>query len=421
MRRRWPLHGLLAGLTVSWLGTAMTAVALPWLVLVETGSASRTGVVGFVQMAPYVLLHATAGPLVDRFGARRSTIGGDLAAAALIAVVPALYAADLLGFGALAALVGLAGGARGLADCAVNPLIPAAAVDCDVPLERAAGLASSGSRAGMLLGAPLAGVLIGWTSPASVLIADAASFAVAAVLVALSVPRAVHSEVDELAEPLTLRAYRRQLADGLRFLRADRLLMGIVTMVAVTNLLDVALASVVLPVWVRDEIGSAAALGLVFAVGDAATLAGMLTASWLGPRLSRRWLYSIGFLIGGSPRFFVLAWASSLPPVLVVAAVGGIAAGSLNPIIGAVSYERVPARLQARVLSAIRASAWAGIPLGSLFGGLLVAGLGVRWTLTALGVGYLLTTLAPFAFPAWRGLERPDPAATQAQPAPAPV
>jgi MFS family permease len=416
VRRRWPLYGLLAGSTISWLGTAMTAVALPWLVLVETGSASRTGIVGFVQMAPYVLLHATAGPLVDRFGARRSAIGGDLAAAVVVAVVPALYAAGLLGFAALAVLIGLAGAARGVADCAANPLIPAAAVSCDVPLERAAGLASSGSRAGMLLGAPLAGVLIGWIDPATVLIADATSFGVAAVLVALSAPRTVHPEVDGSAEPLTLRTYRRQLAEGLRFLWADRLLMGIVTMVALTNLIDVALASVVLPVWVRDQIGSAATLGLIFAVGDAAALAGMLTASWLGPRLSRRWLYSIGFLTGGSPRFFVLALVTSVPPVLIVAAIGGLAAGSLNPIIGAVSYERVPAQLQARVLSAIRASAWIGIPLGSLLGGLLVAGPGLRWTLAALGAGYLLTTLAPFLFPAWRGLQRPDPAATATQP-----
>jgi MFS family permease len=120
VRRRWPLYGVLAGSTISWLGTAMTAVALPWLVLVETGSASRTGIVGFVQMAPYVLLHATAGPLVDRFGARRSAISGDLAAAVVIAVVPLLYAAGLLGFAALAVLVGLAGGARGVA---ANPPI----------------------------------------------------------------------------------------------------------------------------------------------------------------------------------------------------------------------------------------------------------------------------------------------------------
>jgi MFS family permease len=417
VRRRWPLYGVLAGSTISWFGTAMTAVALPWLVLVETGSASRTGIVGFAQMTPYVLLHATAGPLVDRFGARRSAIGGDLAAAGLIAVVPVLYAAGLLGFAALTALVGLAGGARGVADCAANPLIPATAVRCDVPLERAAGLAASGSRAGMLLGAPLAGVLIGWTNPATVLLADATSFGIAAVLIALSAPRTVHSDADESDEPLTLRAYRRQLTQGLRFLSADRLLMGIVTMVAVTNLIDVALTSVVLPVWVRAEIGNAATLGLIFAVGDAAALTGMLTASWLGPRLSRRWLYSVGFLIGGAPRFFVLALVTSVPPVLIVAAIGGIATGSLNPIIGAAAYERIPARLQARVLSAIRASAWVGIPLGSLLGGLLVAGLGVRWTLTALGAGYLLTTLAPFVFPAWRGLERPDPAATAAQPA----
>jgi MFS family permease len=114
----------------------------------------------------------------------------------------------------------------------------------------------------------------------------------------------------------------------------------------------------------------------------------------------------------------VLALVATLPPVLVVAAIGGLAAGALNPIIGAVSYERVPAELQARVLSAIRASAWLGIPVGSLLGGVLVGGVGVRWTFAALGVAYLLTTLAPFVFPAWRGLQRPQPtAAPDSEPA----
>jgi MFS family permease len=417
VRRRRPLYGLLTGALISWLGNAMTAVALPWLVLVETGSAARMGVVGFAQMAPYVLLHATAGPLVDRLRPRRSAVAGNLAAAALIGTVPLLYAAGALGFGALCGLVALAGAGRGVADCAGHPLLPAAAAASGVPIERAAGLSSAGARAGMLLGAPLAGVLIAASNAATVLIADAASFAAGALLV-LSVPAAAgtaasgQSDVDG---PLTLRGYRRQLGAGLAFLWRDRLLMGIVSTVAVVNLLDIAYASVLVPVWVRSEIGSPTALGLVFGVGDAAALAGLLAGSWLGPRLPRRRVYSYGFLIGGAPRYAVLAVATTLPPVLAVGLVAGLAAGSINPIIGAVSYERVPVPLQARVLSAIRASAWLGIPLGALVGGLLVGAIGVRATGTVLGVAYLLTTLAPFAFPAWRGLDRPEPVGTESR------
>jgi MFS family permease len=72
-----------------------------------------------------------------------------------------------------------------------------------------------------------------------------------------------------------------------------------------------------------------------------------------------------------------------MTPVLVVMLVGGIGAGGINPIIGAVQYRRVPRHMQARVLGAVGATAWVGIPVGSLVGGALVAGIGLRGALLA--------------------------------------
>jgi MFS family permease len=79
--RRTPFYGLVSAYLVSEVGTAMSSVAIPWLVLVTTGSAAATGIVGFAQMAPYVTLQATAGPIVDRVGLRRTfLIGNGIAA-----------------------------------------------------------------------------------------------------------------------------------------------------------------------------------------------------------------------------------------------------------------------------------------------------------------------------------------------------
>jgi MFS family permease len=184
-------------------------------------------------------------------------------------------------------------------------------------------------------------------------------------------------------------------------------------MVAVTNLLDQGWSEVMLPVWVRDRIGSAGALGLLGgAVGLGAVL-GNLAGAWLGPRVSRRALYTVGYLVGGAPRFLVLALAGSLPPVITVFLVAELFGGSLNAVIGAASYERIPEDLRVRVLGTIRASAWLGIPFGALLGGYAVEALGVRVALLVFGTAYLLTTLAPVVFPAWRQLRRPTPAAAQ--------
>ena len=92
-----------------------------------------------------------------------------------------------------------------------------------------------------------------------------------------------------------------------------------------------------------------------------------------------------------------------------MAFIGGLGLGGINPVMGAVEYERVPRHMQARVLGAVRASAWAGIPFGSLAGGLAVSAFGLRPALLAAATLYGVTTLAPFAFPVWRQMDRGRP------------
>ena len=47
-----PLGGVLAAMAVSLTGTRISVVALPWFVLVTTGSATQTGLVAFCERAP---------------------------------------------------------------------------------------------------------------------------------------------------------------------------------------------------------------------------------------------------------------------------------------------------------------------------------------------------------------------------------
>ena len=222
--------------------------------------------------------------------------------------------------------------------------------------------------------------------------------------------------------PLRVRAYAAELAEGMRFLRTDRLLLGIVTMVAATNLLDEALTSVFLPVWARDSAHSAAVFGLIGGALGLGALIGVLLGAWLGPRVPRWATYAICTVLSGAPPFFALAFSASVPAVVVVALACGALGGALNPIVGAVQFERIPPRLHARVLGAVKASAWVGIPFGSLAGGALTSALGLTPALLISGAAMLLTTLAPLLFPAWRGLDRPTtPSGGARQDAPGPT
>ncbi len=414
-RRRFPLWAYLVAEVVSTTGTRMSMVAIPWFVLTTTGSATVTGAVAFAETLPYVVVLALGGPVVDRFGAWRVAILAGVTAAALVGAVPALYAAGALGLGALVVLVAAAGAVRGF-ETSTYVLLPSLAETAGMPLTRATGLHDGMNRTAGMIGAPLAGVLIAVSSAPAVLAIDAASFLVAAALLAAFVPRSSQppSSVEERdgetgdgAAPSVGpgRAYLAELRDGFRFLLHDRLLMGIGVMVLLTNMLDQAYSAVLIPVWVHDELGTPLALGLLFGVFGIGAVLGSSVFAWLGPRLPRRRSFAWGFLVAGAPRFFVVAMAVTLPPVLAVSFVAGLAVGAINPSLAATEYERIPRHLQARVIGALAAVAMAGIPIGGLLGGLAVTRFGLDAALVALGAVYLVTTLTPFVFPVWREMD----------------
>jgi MFS family permease len=94
-----------------------------------------------------------------------------------------------------------------------------------------------------------------------------------------------------------------------------------------------------------------------------------------------------------------------------MAVVGGFASGFLNPILGAVIYERVPVHLLGRVSSLSTAACFALMPLGGLVGGFLVGGAGLGVALVVCGVAYFAATMLPAVDPRWREIERrPEPA-----------
>jgi MFS family permease len=192
-RAKAPLVALVSAYGVSVAGTAMSALAIPWLVLSTTGSAGRTGLVGFAEMAPYVVLQVVAGPLVDRIGPKRGCVLGNAAACVLVCAIPALYAAGGLTFGVLVLLVAVAGAVRGMADTATGPLVPTTAKLGGMPLERAAGLYSGASRTGLLIGAPLAGVVVAGVGAPTAVLLDGATFGAAAAAIAVLVPALAHA------------------------------------------------------------------------------------------------------------------------------------------------------------------------------------------------------------------------------------
>lgn len=176
-------------------------------------------------------------------------------------------------------------------------------------------------------------------------------------------------------------------------------------MVGITNLLNAAFNAVLVPVWARESGSGPAAIGLTGSVAGATAVAGSLIAAMAAHRLRRRTVFFAGFLLAGAPKFLVLALDAPLGTVLAVFAVSGFGAGFLNPVIGAVVFERVPRRMLGRVNALGDSLAWSGIPLGGLIAGAAVASVGLTPVLLACGAAYFLTTNLAALRPEWRTMD----------------
>ncbi len=290
--------------------------------------------------------------------------------------------------------------ARAPGETARSVLLPRLADRAEVPLERATSAADGVSRGARMAGAPLAGVLVAVLGPTNVLFVNTATFAVSALLVWLAVADPTRAHGRSAGHPL------RDLREGLAFLLQEPLIRAITLMVMLTNMLDAASTTVLLPVYARDVLGSSVGLGLMFGVFGAGALTGAVLYGAIGQRLPRRTVFIVAFLVVGAPRYVVLA--SRTGP-----AHGADRHGRRRARRGLAQPDPFRRGLRADPGAAARSSARRA-DRRCLCGhadrrdrcGL--DGRGGRAcapSLVGVGVVYLLVTLSPLVFPAWRAMD----------------
>ncbi|WP_414167013.1 MFS transporter [Streptoverticillium reticulum] len=402
LRRIRPLAGVLAAMTVSLTGTRVSAIAIPWFVLVTTGSATQTGLVACCELAPYVVVKTLVGPLVDRVGPRRVSSAADSLSAVAALLVPLCHALGVLPLWLLLVLVALVGSVRGPGDLAKDVMVPEAAERAGVPLERATGCAGVIEQLAATVGPAVGGALVALAGPLGALFVNAACFGLGSLIVACSLPRGMGRKAPDAEER---DGYGQQLRQGYAFLRGEPLLLTIAVVVGCTNMLNAAFSQVFMPVWARESGHGPAAIGLNNSMFGAAAVCGSLIAAAVAHRLRRRPVFFAGYVLSGPTMFVILFSGMPLWAVAALLAVAGFGAGFLNPILGAISYERVPRPMLGRVRALSGGLAWAGIPFGGLLAGGAVAAVGLGPALLAAGGLYLLTISVAGLRPEWREMD----------------
>ncbi|MCW1093451.1 MFS transporter [Streptomyces sp. RS2] len=328
--------------TASMLGDSVFFLALSWAA-VRQGSPAEAGIVTAVSAVPRALLMLGGGVVVDRLGPRRVVIGSDaVRCAAVLAVAALLFATDPgLWLLALLALV------FGAVDALFMPAVGAlpARITAKDQLARVQGMRGLAVRLSSVVGAPLGGLGVA-------LGGAAAAFALAGVLIAVSVPLLVSVRMRELPPDDTATAEGgtawRDLRDGLRYIRRHRVLGPLMLAIALGDLGFVGPLNIGLTLLADERGWGASGMGWVLAGFGTGAGAAALFLTVRG-RVPHAGYVVAGALVPGAVAIGALAQAPALPVAVGTALLIGLLAGLSGALCGALLQTQSAPALLGRV------------------------------------------------------------------------
>ena len=274
--RRRDFRLLYAAQAVSFLGTMVTYVALPWQMYTLTHSSLAVGVLGVVELVPLLLTAFVGGALADWMDRRRLVIATEIG---LMAGCLALMANAALAEPSVAVLylaAGLMSAFNGLQRPSLDAMPPRLVPSDEIPA--VAALTELRGSLGMIVGPAIGGVLVGTAGAVAAFGVDAASFL--ASLACFAAMRSVPPRDD--AEAPTWRS----IVEGFRYARSRQELIGTYVIDFVAMVFGMPLA--LFPALAAGRLGGAA-LGPLYAAPAVGALVASLTSRWT-PRVHRHGL-----------------------------------------------------------------------------------------------------------------------------------
>jgi MFS family permease len=269
LRRHREFRLLFAGQVVTFLGSMITYVAVPYQVYTLTGSSFLVGMLGLVEFVCMISMAFLAGALADSVDRRRMVQVTELA---MLLTSGLLLGNALLPHPSVAVLfvaVGLTMTFDALQRPSLDALLPRLVPREDVLA--AGALNSMRGTVGMIAGPALGGVLISTIGLASTYAFDIVSFAFS--LAILARMKAVPPP------PEAQRPSLRGIGEGIRFARSRPELMG--TYLVDINAMFFGMPNALFPA-IAASYGGAKVLGLLYAAPAAGSFLATLTSGWAG-------------------------------------------------------------------------------------------------------------------------------------------
>ena len=388
---------LWTGQVVSTIGTRVSGLAYPLIVLAITGSAAQAGLVAAAQTVPFVIWFLPAGALVDRWPRKRIMLAADAGRAVALASVAVAVLAGRLMVGYLIAVAFAEGTLYVFFLLAETAALPYVVPRPQLPAAVAQNQARD--QGAVLIGQPLGGFLFG--------LGHAVPFAVDAVsyLAGVAMTAPIRRNLEEELAPERRRLVA-EISEGVRWLWGQHLLRALVAIAAVGNLAFSALGLTII-VRARDLGASPASIGVLLGLFGAGAIAGALAAPPV-QRLVPPNVILLGALWWWVVQMVALALAPTVFLLGAVYTVGALMGPVFQTTSAAYRYALTPDRLQGRVYGVSRMIGWCTIPLGAVLGGISLQTLGAVPTFAALATCLAIVAAASTASQQIRRASRPE-------------
>lgn len=359
---------LFSGQTISVLGTNVTVLVMPWIVLSLTHSVLQSSMTYALEFVPYIFFSIPAGALVDALNRKHIMILSNVVCALALASIPWAGAAHCLSMVQIYVVVLLVNSLTVLYGAANTACVPNLVATNDI--FKANSILQGGVSIGGTFGTPLGGLLMTQLPASSVILLDAISYAVAAGCLSC------------IASPFRNSASSRKtwggMLDGIRFLWRHPLFRTNSLILTVTNFAANAVFTVLLFHMKEDLHLSGLSAGVILGAWGIGLFSGSSLSSWLDGRyssgrtmrISRVCATAAPLLFAVSDRISWMCFASALTGLAMV--LYTIQSTSFRQL-------HTPDELAGRVGIAHTMLARIAIPVGAACGGMMAEKVGAEW------------------------------------------
>jgi MFS family permease len=376
---------------ISTVGDFFVPVAIAFAVLDLTGSVSDLGFVLFARILGQVLLFLAGGVWADRLPRQQVMVASHVVRFFSQGLSGLLLVSGHAQVWQLIALQLVHGAATGVFRPAASGLTPQL-----VPseqLQAANGLMYLTLSIGGIVGPGVGGALVATVGAGWALLGDAATFALAAVLLARIRPLGY--------APRPRESFWQELAGGWREVRSRTWLWASIVDFAAFQMIYLATIMVLGPLVAKQSLGGAGAWATILVAFSAGTLLGNAWSMRLRPR--RPLIFAWGIILLSGPSLVLLAFAAPVWTIALTELASGLSIG----VAGTLWETTVQRNVPPEALSRVSAYDWMGStalrPLGLAIVGPIAEAVGVKETLLAAFALTMVSSLTLLLIPdMWR-------------------